>query len=134
MKRTALTRTTPLVSRAPMKRGTAMLTRTPWKKRAPKRRPGHDREMLQACRDEPCYLLMPRIACAPRDTVVPAHENQGKGMGIKTADARSVPACWACHCAYDQGAHHTRDEKRAAFLAAFGRWEPVRARKLARVT
>lgn len=134
MKRSTLTRNTPLVSRTPMKRGTAMLERTSWKRRPRKKRPGHDQKMLNACKGEPCYLLMPRVRCSDRDTVVPAHENQGKGMGLKTADVRTVPGCYACHYAYDHGGHHTRAEKRDAFLAAFCRWEPVRARKLGQVT
>lgn len=62
-------------------------------------------------------------------TVVPAHQNQGKGMGIKVPDRYTVPACYHCHMLYDQSGLD-REYKRAAWDWAYTRWEPVRARKL----
>lgn len=133
--RTPMKRSTPLVAHAPMSRGTSVLKRSEMKRRRRKVRPGHDQKMLDACREEPCWLLMPRVRCAAIETVVPAHRNQGKGKGLKTPDRLTVPACFNCHRAYDQTTElfrdsHTRDEKRGAFDLAFAGWEPYRAKKM----
>lgn len=128
--RTPMKRSTPLVAHAPMSRGTSVLKRSEIKRRRRKVRPGHDQKMLDACKAEPCWLLMPRVQCASRASVVPAHRNEGKGMGLKTPDAQSLPACFACHFAYDQGNQHTRDEKRSAFNTGFAGWAPYRAKKM----
>lgn len=128
MKRGApLQRKTPLHAKKPMARGSTTLTRSTIKKRAPKKRPGHNQAMLDACRGQHCYLRLPRGVC--RDdvaTTVPAHENQGKGMGLKVPDERTVPACYWCHYEYDQGKLFTREEKRAFFIAAHQRWAAYR--------
>lgn len=51
-------------------------------------------------------------------TVVSAHSNQGKGMGIKASDATLMFLCRPCHSEYDQGAKMIREEKRQfAFYA-----------------
>lgn len=114
-----LTRKTPLRAKAPMKR------------RARKARPGHAPAYLAACRGEPCYLQFQGICHgeAGRETVVPAHQNQGKGMGIKVHDKFTVPACFWCHTAYDQSGLE-RNLKRAAWDWAYTRWEGVRAAKM----
>lgn len=118
-----------MLRRAPLKRS-APMKRTPMKKRAPKKRAGQDKRYLEACRGEPCWLKLPGIRCAPMDTVVPAHRNEGKGMGLKVSDVFTVPACHTCHAAYDQGGMFTREQKRALWNDAYTRWAPVRARKL----
>ena len=47
-------------------------------------------------------------------------------MGLKVPDEFTVPACHLCHMAYDQGGQMTREEKRAAWNAAFARWSKYR--------
>lgn len=116
----------PLIRKTPMKRGTTELRRTPMRKAKPKARPGHDKTMLTACGGERCYLAIPGVCRGDVATVVPAHRNEGKGMGLKVADALSVPGCFHCHSEYDQGAAFTRDEKRAIWNAAYAEWQPVR--------
>ena len=96
----------------------------------------HDRKMLDACRGEDCYLIVPGVCRrTPQDpTVVDCHgnwEDTGKGLGLKAADRFSVPGCGPCHYWLDFGTTATREEKRAVFFDALARWEPVRARKLA---
>jgi len=107
------------------------LQRTAIKRRAPKKRAGHEPKYLAACRDEPCYLQIPGVCrgAAGLETVVPAHRNQGKGMGLKVPDEQTVPACFWCHQAYDQGGLD-REIKRAAFDWAYTRWSAVRAIKV----
>ena len=70
-------------------------------------------KLLKAVRDLPC------ASCGTEDgSVIAAHRNEGKGMGIKTAD---LPAalCFRCHAALDQGKDMTRDERRKAWDNAF---------------
>lgn len=56
------------------------------------------------------------IACGINDgTVVPAHRNEGKGMGLKTHSGTVVPLCMRCHQWYDAGPA-PRDEKREFWL------------------
>ncbi|WP_249178627.1 nuclease domain-containing protein [Burkholderia cenocepacia] len=98
----------------------------------PKKATGEDAKYLAACRGEPCYLLI-RGICPRRsadETVVPAHRNEGKGMGLKVPDRLTVPACYWCHAEYDQGHKLTRDEKREMWNQAFRRWEPARNEKM----
>lgn len=121
---------TPLIRKTPMARGTSTLARTATKRRAPKKRPGHDKRMLEACRGQHCYLRIPGVCRGDTATVVPAHRNEGKGMGLKVADALTVPACMACHMEYDQGKRFTREEKRGFFNAAYDRWSAYRESEL----
>lgn len=110
-----------------------MMRRTPFKRHAPKKRPGHDKAMLTACKGELCYLRIPGVCIGGTETVVPAHSNQakhGKGMSIKAEDQYTVPACMACHVAIDQSAQFTKQEKFAFWDRAFLAWEPVREAKL----
>lgn len=131
MKRTPLVRRTPLQAKAPM-------TRTSWKrssKRKHKIAGHHDQKMLDACRGEPCYLIVPGVCRRdPQDpTVVDCHGNwadTGKGLGLKAADRFSVPGCAACHYWLDFGTTASREVKRITFFDALARWEPVRAAKL----
>ncbi|WP_408588781.1 nuclease domain-containing protein [Paraburkholderia tropica] len=89
---------------------------------------------LAACRNEPCYLRVPGVCRRnPNDeTVVPCHENSlaaGKGMGLKSNHARTVPGCFWCHSWLDQGSA-PREKKQVTFSQAYLEWSPVRARKM----
>ncbi|MGE8691112.1 MAG: hypothetical protein ACN6PJ_28470 [Achromobacter sp.] len=122
-------RSAPLTRKTPLKASTG-LQRTPFKRRAPKKRPGHEPKYLAACRGERCYLQFAGCCSYEGDpTVVPAHQNQGKGTGLKVHDRFSVPACHFCHALYDQSGID-RETKRATFDWAYTRWEPARAEKM----
>lgn len=61
---------------------------------------------LDLCRGRAC------IACRRDDgTIVPAHRNEGKGMGMKTSDWTVIPLCGMCHNWYDNGME-SREDKR----------------------
>ncbi len=51
-------------------------------------------------------------------TIVAAHRNQGKGLGIKSSDAAIAFLCHRCHTEIDNGTRMTREERRAAMDAA----------------
>ncbi len=107
------------------------LQRAAIKRRAPKKRSGHEPKYLAACRGERCYLQFAGCCSYEGDpTVVPAHQNQGKGAGLKVPDRFTVPACYHCHTLYDQSGID-REVKRATWDWGYTRWEPVRAQKLA---
>lgn len=128
-----LQRRIPLRSTAWLKQ-TAGLVPSPFKKRRSKRRPIAQRRFTEACRGEPCYLLIPGAPSHDRRTVVPCHSNQqahGKGMGIKADDEKTVPGCAWCHHQIDQGSRLTKGERRQFWDDAYRRWLPVRAVKLA---
>ncbi|SPB16509.1 gp74 [Caballeronia novacaledonica] len=137
-------RSTPLARKTPLKssgfkrkspftntadRATAEM-RVEKRLRATKRKSGEDKRMRDACRDEPCYLRIPGVCTSNPKTSVPAHRNEGKGMGMKTPDVFTVPGCPTCHHEYDQGKRFLREHKRALWNAAYARWEPARAVKL----
>lgn len=128
-----LSRRTPLTRKNPLK-ASAGLTRTAFKRRAPKKRPGyHEPKYLAACRGEPCYLQIPGVCRGERDTVVPCHANwsdYGKGMGIKAPDIYTVPGCARCHACLDQGMTLTKTEKKATWEWAYTRWDQARTTKL----
>lgn len=110
-----------------------MLKRSPFKRRAPKKRTGHNKAYLTACCGEPCRLLIPGVCIGGTDTTVPAHSNQsrhGKGMGLKARDEFTVPACHACHAEIDQGGMLSREAKFEIWDRAYSAWEPVRGKKL----
>ena len=117
----------------PMKRGISTLKRTGPIKAKRKARPKIDGiDYLGLCRGQGCYLRLAPV-CAGHDTVVPCHSNQsrdGKGMGLKASDEKTVPGCFTCHALLDQGAKHTRAEKFAAWDAAYSRWSDDRKRLL----
>jgi hypothetical protein len=87
---------------------------------------------LEACRGERCFLRIPGICrlLDPDETCVPAHRNEGKGIGLKVPNILTCPACYACHAEFDQGRRFTREQKRELWNAGYAEWEPVRARKL----
>lgn len=74
-------------------------------------------------RDEKYLRLMRELPCAgcgaEDGTVVAAHRNQGKGMGIKVSDALVVPLCYRCHTEFDQGKEMSRDGKRMYWDACY---------------
>jgi hypothetical protein len=115
-------------------RGTA-LRRSEMKRRVRKSTVAEGSKYLAACRDEPCYLRVPGVCCLnPHDeTVVPAHSNlqeHGKALGMKAKHEFTFPACGACHFWLDQSAVPTKEQRRAATLAALECWRPVRDRKM----
>ena len=128
-----------MLRRTPMKRGTKPMSRgKPMARTGPikakrKARPKiNGIDYLALCRGQDCYLRLAPI-CASPETVVPCHSNRsrdGKGMGIKASDDKTVPGCMACHSLLDQGAKHTKEQKFAAWDRAFARWKEDRARIL----
>ncbi|MCY0389616.1 DUF1364 family protein [Robbsia sp. Bb-Pol-6] len=112
----------------PFKRSTLPRRSGPIKKKAPKKRAGHDKAMLAACRGQPCYLRVPGVCRNEIATVVPCHANwaeYGKGMGQKAADRFTVPGCWRCHSWLDQGPA-PGELKRATWEAAYSPWSAYR--------
>jgi hypothetical protein len=99
------------------------------KRRSPKKRDGHNQKMLDACRAQRCYLAIPGICCGRIETVVPAHSNEGalgKGMGLKARDEFTVPGCYYCHYAIDQGGMFSYEEKKYFWRSAYREWAPER--------
>lgn len=102
------------------------MKRSAIKRRPPKKRQGHDKAMLEACRGQPCYLKIEGVCVGGTDTTVPCHSNQakhGKGMGIKADDKYTVPGCHACHAELDQGHLFSKEEKFSIWDSAFEVWE-----------
>lgn len=122
----------------PLKRSTGLRATKPMKrssKRKHKIAGHHDQKLLDACRGEPCYLVVPGVCRRdPKDpTVVDCHGNWAdteKDLGLKAADRFSVPGCDACHYWLDFGTTASREVKRITFFDALARWEPARAAKL----
>lgn len=73
-----------------------------------------NKKLLELMRELPCGN------CGANDgTVVAAHRNEGKGMGIKVSDALVAPLCITCHFELDQGKQMTRDERRDFWNRAY---------------
>jgi len=71
-------------------------------------------KLLKALRDCPCSH------CGANDgTIVAAHRNQGKGMGMKVSDALVTPLCFTCHTSLDQGKDLSREERREMWDQAY---------------
>jgi hypothetical protein len=63
---------------------------------------------------------LPCAHCGADDgTVVAAHRNEGKGMGMKVSDALVAPLCYTCHKNLDQGKDMTREERRDFWNRAY---------------
>lgn len=63
-------------------------------------------KLLALARDKAC------VECGIQDgTIVSAHSNNGKGMGIKASDATLMFLCYRCHSEYDSGKMMTKAEK-----------------------
>jgi hypothetical protein len=119
-----------MMRRSEIKRKSPLLRGAGFLRTSRKKRPGHQPQYLAACRGEPCYLTLPGCRSYPDDpTVVPAHQNQGKGTGLKVPDQFTVPACHHCHTLYDQSGMG-REYKRAAWDWAYTRWSQARAAKM----
>ena len=108
------------------------MKRSPMKRHSPKKREGHDKSMLEACRGEQCYLRVAGVCGNYGRETVPCHSNQarhGKGMGIKADDTYTVPGCAACHSFIDVS-KSGKDLKFAIWDTAYFFWEPIRNEKL----
>ena len=132
-----LARSKPM-KRAPFKRPTAVIGSAAMppkvystiKKKAPRKRAGHNQAMLDLCRDQPCYLRVPGVCGGDvtAETVVPCHANElalGKGKGLKVPDKYTVPGCMACHAWLDAGPA-PRLEKQSTWRVAYREWSVVR--------
>lgn len=111
------------------------LQRSPMKRSAPKRRAGHNKAFLAACRGQRCFLAVPWVCLGEGglETVVPCHSNQqehGKGMGLKAHDRYTVPGCRACHAWLDQGSA-AKEVKFSVWNFAYERWAAYRDREAA---
>ena len=72
------------------------------------------KRLLEAIRECPC------ANCGAEDgTVVAAHRNQFKGMGIKVSDALVAALCFQCHTDLDQGKTMNREERREFWNQAY---------------
>lgn len=72
------------------------------------------KKLLLAAKDAPC------MNCGIQDgTVVAAHRNEGKGMGIKCPDHQIAYLCFECHHDLDNEKHMNRDERRAFWNSAY---------------
>jgi hypothetical protein len=65
-----------------------------------------NKKLLELARGQSC------VECGVNDgTIVAAHSNTGKGMGIKASDATIMFLCHSCHFEYDQGKMMSKGEK-----------------------
>ena len=72
------------------------------------------KSLLEAVRALPCGH------CGAQDgTVVAAHRNEGKGMGIKVSDALVAALCFRCPAELDQGGKLSRTERREMWDQAY---------------
>lgn len=102
------------------------MKRSAIKRKAPKKRQGHDKSMRDACRGQCCYLQVEGVCRSYEGdpTVVPCHANSlelGKGIGLKVPDMLTVPGCYACHNWLDQG-KAPRIDKEYVWLQAYEKW------------
>lgn len=67
-------------------------------------------KLLKAAKDCP-YCM----GCGKHNdgTIVAAHRNEGKGIGLKASDAAIAYLCSACHFEYDNGKKMDREDRRA---------------------
>jgi len=126
-------RTGPLRRKAPMARGTKPMKRSQMRRGRPKPRAGHDPKMRKACEGQRCWLILPGVKCAGRDTVVPCHANWGefgKGGNLKAHDKFTVPGCSNCHHELDQGKRFTKAERYEFWTSAYRAWASYRDMKI----
>lgn len=65
---------------------------------------------------------MPCMCCGIQDgTVVAAHQNEGKGISLKTPDWMIAYLCNKCHYELDNGANLTKEERRNLWNAAYAK-------------
>jgi hypothetical protein len=72
------------------------------------------KKLLELCRQLPC-----QVCGRNNGTVVAAHRNEGKGMGLKVSDALVCSMCFECHSEMDNGKILTKDERRDMWNRAF---------------
>lgn len=71
-------------------------------------------KLLKLCRDLPCQQ------CGIEDgTVVAAHRNQTKGMGLKANDYWVAALCHKCHHDLDNGNRYSLADRRNIWNEAF---------------
>lgn len=73
-----------------------------------------NKKLLELCRQLPC-----QVCGRNNGTVVAAHRNEGKGMGLKVSDALVCSMCFECHSEMDNGKSLTKDERRDMWNRAF---------------
>jgi hypothetical protein len=56
---------------------------------------------------------LPCMDCGRQGDTQAAHSNQGKGMAIKSSDARVAALCTRCHGSLDQGGAMSKLDRRA---------------------
>lgn len=71
-------------------------------------------KLLKKIRQLPCSMCN-----SQNGTIVAAHRNEGKGMGIKVSDALVAALCYQCHMAIDQGKNLTKEERRESWNFAY---------------
>lgn len=115
MKRTELTRKSPLRNKAPIAR-----TGKRMKSTRPKMTP-----IRRSAKGEACTLMIPGVCNHDPATTVLCHSNalaDGKGLGLKAPDTAACYGCSACHDVLDgrRALPHwiTRNELMAGFAAA----------------
>jgi hypothetical protein len=73
-----------------------------------------NKKLLEKMRDLPC------MSCGTEDgTVVAAHRNEGKGMGLKVSDALVAALCVRCHYELDQSKTMSREDRREFWNQAY---------------
>jgi hypothetical protein len=55
---------------------------------------------------------LPCVNCGKEGATQAAHANQGKGMAIKSSDARIAALCTTCHGSLDQGGKMLKADRR----------------------
>ena len=109
---------------------TTPLKRSPFKRKARKKRAWHDKRMLDACRGQICFLRVPGICLSrdPEETIVPCHSNfreHGKGGARKADDKFTVPGCMWCHAWLDAGGAPF-ERKHDVWCRAYSEWSAIR--------
>lgn len=129
-----MARISPATRRAVMARVTGAVVAVP---KQPRERCQH---LLNMARGAAClFWFVPECRGPEGSTTVKAHDNRlsaNKGKGLKAHDWKSLDACGPCHSAYDEGNAHTREQKDAAFDAAYERqlmkWRCIAADPIAK--
>lgn len=110
MKRTPMTRKTPLRTKAPMQRTGTLRTASATKTTAlaPRKRLKATRPKMtpirRSAKGEACTLMIPGVCSGDTSTTVLCHSNRladGKGMGLKAPDTEACYGCSACHDVLD---------------------------------
>lgn len=110
----------------------AKLTNAKHKKSKNSVNSGKDKKMLLACKGQKCYLQIPHICKGKKETVAPCHSNfltDGKGLGLKAPDEKTVPGCVDCHFWLDQG-NSPKEEKEMHWKRAYSNWSEDRLKIL----